>query len=92
MGQIISDLFGELVTLFLSILSALPAIIGYVAIILLCMFVVGLIRQRATRTRDYTSLKTVTFGDESAVVSDKWASVISVVLIFVIVGLLVLTL
>ena len=86
MGQIISDLIGELGTLFLSILGALPAIIGYVAIILLFMVIVRVIRQRTQPTRDYTSLKTVTFGDESAVVSDKWASIISVILIFVIWG------
>jgi len=45
MGQIISDLFGELVTLFWSVLSALPAILGYVAIILLAMFLYTFIRQ-----------------------------------------------
>lgn len=86
MGQILSDLGGELGTLFLSILRMLPALIGYVALILLFMVVWGLIKKRLTPTRDYTSLKTVTFGDESAVVSDKAASVISIVLIFVIWG------
>ena len=86
MGQIIADLMGELGSLFLGILSALPATIGYVAIILLFMLIVGMIRQRMQPAHDYTSLKTVTFGDESAVVSDKAASVISVVLIFVIWG------
>ncbi|MEL6959720.1 MAG: ABC transporter permease subunit, partial [Pseudomonadota bacterium] len=39
-----------------------------------------------TPTRDFTSLKTVTFGDESAVRSEFAASIISVVLIFVIWG------
>ncbi len=86
MGQIISDLTGELAALFISVLAALPAIVGYVAIILLFMLLVSVIRQRLTQTHDYTSLKTVTFGDESAVVSDKAASIISIVLIFVIWG------
>ncbi len=86
MGQILSDLGGELGTLFLSILRMLPALIGYIALILLFMVVWGLIKKRLTPTHDYTSLKTVTFGDESAVVSDKAASIISIVLIFVIWG------
>ncbi|WP_438959614.1 ABC transporter permease [Nereida sp.] len=44
------------------------------------------IRRQMTPKADYTSLKTVTFGDESAVVSDKAASFISIALIFVIWG------
>ena len=86
MTQIFSDLIRELAVLFLSVVSALPAIIGYVAIILLFMLAWRVIRNRLTRAQDYTSLKTVTFGDESAVISDKSASVISVVLVFVIWG------
>ena len=86
MGQIISDLSGEFIQLFVSIFSALPAILGYLALILLFMFLWRLIKNRLTPTQDYTSLKTVTFGDESTVVSDKAASIISVVLIFVIWG------
>ncbi|MEO1638415.1 MAG: ABC transporter permease subunit [Pseudomonadota bacterium] len=39
-----------------------------------------------TPKRDYGSLKTVTFGDESAVTSNTAASVVSVVLIFVLWG------
>ncbi len=42
--------------------------------------------QARTRPKDYTSLKTVTFGDESAVVPNRWASVISVVVLFLIWG------
>ncbi|NND17724.1 MAG: ABC transporter permease, partial [Silicimonas sp.] len=86
MGQIFADLSRELGVLFISILSILPALIGYVAIILLVMLIVSAVRQRLTPAHDYTSLKTVTFGDESAVVSNKAASIISVVLIFVIWG------
>jgi taurine transport system permease protein len=86
MGQIFKDLGGELWTLFLSIIGILPALAGYVALILLAMIAWRFVRKQMTPKADYTSLKTVTFGDESAVVSDKAASVISVVLIFVIWG------
>ncbi|WP_370641194.1 ABC transporter permease [Nereida sp. MMG025] len=64
----------------------MPALIGYVAVILLAMIVWRFARSKMQSRADYTSLKTVTFGDESAVVSDKAASVISIVLIFVIWG------
>lgn len=84
--MILTDLLAELQTLFLSILGVLPALLGYVAIILLFMVIVRAIRRRMQPSHDYTSLKTVTFGDESAVVSDKAASIISVVLIFVVWG------
>ena len=39
-----------------------------------------------TRRKDFTSLKTVTFGDETAVRPNRWASVISVVVLFLIWG------
>jgi len=81
MGQILSDLGGELFVLFVSIAQALPALVGYIAIILLAMTVWRFIRRQMTPKADYTSLKTVTFGDESAVVSDKAASFISIALI-----------
>lgn len=41
---------------------------------------------RIERTRDFTSLKTVTFGDESAVIPNRVASVVSVVSVFLIWG------
>jgi taurine transport system permease protein len=44
-----------------------------------------LVRSRRER-HDLTSLKTVTFGDESAIVPDRAASVISVVSVFLIWG------
>jgi taurine transport system permease protein len=50
------------------------------------MFVYGLVKKAVGSIKDYTSLKTVTFGDESAVVSNTAASIISIVLIFVIWG------
>jgi len=56
----------------------------YVAIFVVAYFGVKLVVQKATS--DYTSLKTVTFGDESAVTPNRIASVISVVTIFVLWG------
>ncbi|MEM8537305.1 MAG: ABC transporter permease subunit [Pseudomonadota bacterium] len=44
------------------------------------------IAQLLTPKRDYGSLKTVTFGDESAVTSNTAASIVSVILIFVLWG------
>ena len=61
-------------------------LIVYIAIFAGAFFAVQFIVRRLTRVSDFTSLKTVTFGDESAVTSDRWASIISVVTIFLIWG------
>lgn len=58
----------------------------YIAIFVGSFLLVNKVVRRAART-DFTSLKTVTFGDESAVVSDRWASVISLASIFVLWGM-----
>ena len=58
----------------------------YIVLFLGGMLIVGLIRRSLTSEKDYTSLKTVTFGDESAVRPDRWASVLSVLVIFLIWG------
>jgi len=65
-------------------MTGLLILLVYIAIFAGAYFVVTRLVQRAQR--DFTSLKTVTFGDESAVVSNRWASVISVVTIFLIWG------
>ncbi|MEQ9694517.1 ABC transporter permease subunit [Shimia sp. SDUM112013] len=57
----------------------------YAAIFVVSFYVVRFIAQR-TAIRDYTSLKTVTFGDESTVRSNRTASIISIVTIFVLWG------
>ena len=67
-----------LTTLF----KAAPYIIGYVLLILLMMVVWRGIARLLTPRRDYGSLKTVTFGDESAVKANRVASVISVITVF----------
>jgi taurine transport system permease protein len=56
----------------------------YVAIFALAFVVVKKLFHRATH--DFTSLKTVTFGDESAVKPDRIASVVSVVTLYVLWG------
>lgn len=58
----------------------------YAAIFVVSFLLVTRVVRRAVR-KDFTSLKTVTFGDESAVVSDRWASVISIVTIFLLWGM-----
>ncbi|RKT27801.1 taurine transport system permease protein [Roseovarius halotolerans] len=58
----------------------------YIAVFALSFFVVRKLLRGAMQRRDFTSLKTVTFGDESAVRPDRWASVISVVTIFLLWG------
>jgi taurine transport system permease protein len=57
----------------------------YVALFTGAFLIVRLVRSRRER-HDLTSLKTVTFGDESAIVPDRAASVISVVSVFLIWG------
>ncbi|WP_171173298.1 ABC transporter permease subunit [Ruegeria sp. HKCCD8929] len=60
-------------------------ILIYVAIFIAAFFAVKLVTA-GTQRHDFTSLKTVTFGDESAVVSDRKASIISIVAIFALWG------
>ncbi|MCP3972144.1 MAG: ABC transporter permease subunit [Rhodobacteraceae bacterium] len=56
----------------------------YVAVFVVSFLAVRFLVHRTVR--DYTSLKTVTFGDESAVTSNRIASVVSVLTIFLIWG------
>ena len=56
----------------------------YIAIFFGAFLVVRLITSRMTQAHDFTSLKTVTFGDESAVTADRRASIISVIAVFMI--------
>ncbi len=61
-------------------------LIFYIVLFLAALAIVSVIRRMMTPTQDFTSLKTVTFGDESAVRPDRAASVISVIVIFLIWG------
>ena len=56
----------------------------YIAIFVLSFLAVRFLARKTTR--DFTSLKTVTFGDESAVNSNRFASIVSVLTIFLIWG------
>ncbi|MDC0948636.1 ABC transporter permease subunit [Gammaproteobacteria bacterium] len=58
----------------------------YLAIFIGAWLVVRWLANRREQHTDYTSLKTVTFGDESAVMPNRAASIVSVVTIFLIWG------
>ena len=58
----------------------------YVALFVAAFFAVKFITQFVQQQTSFTSLKTVTFGDESAVTANRAASVISVLSIFLIWG------
>jgi taurine transport system permease protein len=58
----------------------------YIALFIGSLLVVSAFRRARARSVDYTSLKTVTFGDESAITPDRAASVISILTIFLIWG------
>lgn len=59
--------------------------LAYIAIFIAAFYLVRYITQK-TAIQDYTSLKTVTFGDESAVRPNRAASFISIATIFLIWG------
>ena len=58
----------------------------YIIVFIVAFYVVHLVTKMMTAQKDYTSLKTVTFGDESAVSPNRPASIISVLAIFMIWG------
>lgn len=58
----------------------------YIAIFVGAFFAVKFVTSRMEARHDFTSLKTVTFGDESAVTPNRAASIISIVAIFLIWG------
>ena len=61
-------------------------LIIYIVIFTAAFFVVRKGVSKFRQMQDFTSLKTVTFGDESAVRPDRWASVISILTIFLLWG------
>lgn len=66
-------------------MTALVILLAYVALFVASMVIVNTLTAKS-RPKDFTSLKTVTFGDESAVRPNRFASVISVVVLFMIWG------
>ncbi|MFW2587334.1 ABC transporter permease [Sagittula sp. SSi028] len=61
-------------------------LVVYIALFAGAAMAVTLVRRSMEKVTDFRSLKTVTFGDESAVVPDRWASIISVVVVFLVWG------
>jgi len=59
-------------------------LIIYILIFIAAFYAVKVVSSMRTSRKDYTSLKTVTFGDESAVSPNRAASIISVFSIFLI--------
>ena len=59
-------------------------LIIYITIFVAAFYIVKAVSSKSKSRDDFTSLKTVTFGDESAVIPNRAASVISVFAIFVI--------
>lgn len=64
----------------------MSVLVFYIVLFAVAFFGVQFFRRRRESAQDFTSLKTVTFGDESAVRPDRAASIISVVSIFLIWG------
>lgn len=58
----------------------------YIAISCLCFMAFSLVKQFRPQSADFTSRKTVTFGDESAVTANRVASALAVLTIFLIWG------
>ena len=87
MSALISSLAEELAIMLRGSLWALLYIGCYVALILGFLLIWTFVKRMLTPKSDYSSLKTVTFGDESAVRSNSVASVVSVVMIFVLWGM-----
>ena len=81
--ELLSKLASELGNVLTTVLGAIPFLGAYVGVILLSLLAWRMIKRVLRPKHDYGSLKTVTFGDESAVVSNTVASVVSIVLIFV---------
>lgn len=84
--DLVAALWAEFVTILSALLRGLPVVAAYVALILLAGLVWRGVKHFLRPRRDFGSLKTVTFGDESAVKSNIVASIVSVLFIFVIWG------
>lgn len=81
--DLLKELWAELLTVLATLFAAIPFLIIYVGVILVTMMIWGAVSRVFSPKKNYGSLKTVTFGDESAVTSNTVASIMSVALIFV---------
>ena len=87
--SILLNLFEELVKGLPTVLLALRYVARHEGFILMTRFLWRAVKKSLTSNKDFSSLKTVTFGDEATVSSDFFfASIVSVVMIFVSWGLL----
>jgi taurine transport system permease protein len=84
--DLIRQLARETWLVLTTVAGVVPWLIFYVLLILLCYVIWRQISRLFRPKGDFGALKTVTFGDESAVTSNFAASVISVVLIFLLWG------
>ena len=84
--ELLVKLSEELLSILVILAAAMPYIAGYIGLILLTLFVSRLVKKLLTPKQDFGSLKTVTFGDESAVNSNFAASVVSVLLVLILWG------
>ena len=67
-------------------MTGLIVFLIYASLFLAAYFLVTYVTGLSQRRQDFTSLKTVTFGDESAIRPNRAASIISIVVIFFIWG------
>ncbi|HDZ73303.1 MAG TPA: ABC transporter permease subunit [Aurantimonas coralicida] len=67
-------------------MTGVAILLVYVGLFAGAALAVGLVRRRIGRRQDLTSLKTVTFGDESAIRPDRAASIISILVVFLLWG------
>lgn len=67
-------------------MTGLVILAVYLALFFGAYFAVVAVRASMSKVSDFTSLKTVTFGDESAVRPDRMASLVSVVVVFLVWG------
>jgi taurine transport system permease protein len=84
MGQ---EILSLLSTTFWMILGIFVIFGIFLAISALCSWAYSLYSRGKDKARGYTSLKTVTFGDESAVTASRFASVAAVITIFLLWGI-----
>ncbi len=67
-------------------MTGILILVAYIALFTVGWLVVRTVRNAMAPVDDFNARKTVTFGDESAVMPDRWASIISVVVLFLIWG------
>ena len=80
--NIFIDLLSELIDVLSTILYAIPYIAAYVLLIVLSLFLWQFFGRQLSSKKDLGSLKTVTFGDASAVSSNGVASLVSICLLY----------